>query len=486
MIQRRRLWMLLYVILFLAIFGVPGDAAPGANDNHGKEWRQLTETVGLTWNQVAQVCPRDGSSPCNGVVGGYDLTGWVWATDAQVIALFSYFEPDILTSPSISGMQYFFTASPFLNFLRPTFSFTITYQSGEFTAGWTASVDAAGSPIAGSVSVGTTPVSVGGSFSVAPRSDPNEVESTRGVFLWRDTGLAGNAPFAYDDAGLVPSPDGGTAVASVLANDWMGGAPATTANVLLSQVSSTHPGLILNLSDGSLDVASGTQAGTYMLVYQICAIGSPTNCDSATVTVLVKPYVIDAVNDAGTASPSTGGTAVADVLANDRLGNVRPTPANVTLFQLSSGNPGVTLDVSDGSVDVAQGTALGTFELVYRICETANPPNCDQATATVTVKANDILAVNDYVKASSKRGGIAIASVLANDWFANARATTAKVSLSLVSLTPAVQGITFDLSGGSVVVAPKTKSGTYQLIYKICEIASPANCSQATATIDLS
>src|SRR6266850_699129 len=485
MTQRRRLRMLVYVILFMAISAVPREVSAGVNDNHGKEWRQLTETVGLSWNQVAQVCPRDSVSACTGVVGGRDLTGWVWATDSQVITLFSYFEPDILTNPSISGQQYFFTATPFLNFLRPTFAFTITYASSQFTGGWTASVDTVGSPLAASVSAGTTPVSIGGSFSVAPRSDPNEMDSNRGVFLWRNTGLGGG-PFAYNDRGFVPSPAGGIAVDSVLANDWIAGEPATTANVILSPVSSTHPGLILDLSDGSVDVAPGTQAGSYGLVYQICAIGSPTNCSSAAVTVTVNPYVIDAVDDVGTASPSTGGTAVANVLVNDKLGALPPTTANVTLYQQSSGNPGVTLDVSDGSVDVAQGTALGTFALVYRICETANPPNCDQATATVTVKANDILAVNDYVKASSKRGGIAIASVLANDWFANARATTAKVSLSLVSLTPAVQGITFDLSGGSVVVAPKTKSGTYQLIYKICEIASPANCSQATATIDLS
>src|SRR6185295_9327355 len=100
----------------------------------------------------------------------------------------------------------------------------------------------------------------------------NEVNFTRGVFLFRDTGLAGGVPFAYDDAGVVDSPDGGTAVASVLDNDWMAGAPASASNVLLSPVSSTHPGLILDLADGSLDVAAGTQAGTYSLVYQICAI----------------------------------------------------------------------------------------------------------------------------------------------------------------------------------------------------------------------
>src|SRR2546422_580018 len=388
MTERRRLGVLVYVILFLAISGITAEAAASGNDNHGKEWRQLTETVGLSWNQVAQVCPRDGVSPCTGVVEGRDLTGWVWATDLQVITLFSYYEPDILTSPSISGMQYFFTATPFLSFLRPTFSFAITYQSGQFTSGWTASVDAAGSPIFGSVSVGTTPVSVGGSFSVVPRSDPNEVPFNRGVFLWRDTGLGSGAPFAYDDTGLVPSPAGGTAIVSVLTNDWMAGAPATTANVILSPVSSTHPGLIL--------------------------------------------------------------------------------------------------DLSGGSVDVAPGPPLGTFALVYKICETANPGNCDQATATVIVKPYDILAVNDQVKASSKSGGTVIASVLANDWFAGARATTAKVNLSLVSLTPAAPGITLDLSDGSVRVVPKTKSGLYKLIYKICEIASPTNCSQATASIDLS
>src|SRR2546422_711856 len=327
MTERRRLGVLVYVILFLAISGITAEAAASGNDNHGKEWRQLTETVGLSWNQVAQVCPRDGVSPCTGVVEGRDLTGWVWATDLQVITLFSYYEPDILTSPSISGMQYFFTATPFLSFLRPTFSFAITYQSGEFTSGWTASVDAAGSPIFGSVSVGTTPVSVGGSFSVVPRSDPNEVPFNRGVFLWRDTGLGSGAPFAYDDAGLVPSPAGGTAIVSVLANDWMAGAPATTANVILSPVSSTHPGLILDLSDGSLDVAPGTQAGTYTLVYQICAIGNPTNCDPATATVTVNPYVIDAVDDTGTASPSTGGAAVAEGAGHSKLGGGGPTPS---------------------------------------------------------------------------------------------------------------------------------------------------------------
>jgi hypothetical protein len=60
------------------------------------------------------------------------------------------------------------------------------------------------------------------------------------------------------------------------------------------------------------------------------------------------------------------------------------------------------------------------------------------------------------------------------------------VSVALVSLTPPTKGITLDTTTGSVKAAPKTNSGTYAIVYRICEIASPINCDQARVTIDLS
>ena len=50
---------------------LPGFAAPAGavDDGHGHEWRQLYETTGLSWNDVAAVCPRDGSTPCEGSSG---------------------------------------------------------------------------------------------------------------------------------------------------------------------------------------------------------------------------------------------------------------------------------------------------------------------------------------------------------------------------------------------------------------------------------
>jgi len=76
--------------------------------------------------------------------------------------------------------------------------------------------------------------------------------------------------------------------------------------------------------------------------------------------------------------------------------------------------------------------------------------------------------------------------VLANDRLANAPATPATVRLSLASLTPANNMIRFDLSDGSVDVLGKTSSGTYSLVYEICEIAMPTNCARATVRLDLS
>src|SRR6185436_9293982 len=124
---------------------------------------------------------------------------------------------------------------------------------------------------------------------------------------------------------------------------------------------------------GAVNIAAGTAAGTYTLVYQICETLNPTNCDSATVTVTVGSAPIDAVDDAGSvASGATGGTAVANVLVNDTLNGAAATLATVTLSQTSTSNPGVSLDASTGAVNVAAATPAGTYTLVYRICEQLN------------------------------------------------------------------------------------------------------------------
>jgi YVTN family beta-propeller protein len=288
---------------------------------------------------------------------------------------------------------------------------------------------------------------------------------------------------AVDDNGGVTFP-GRAVVGNVLANDTLGGTPATSARVTLAAVSSTVAGLTLDTATGTVYVALGTAAGPQTLTYRICEIVDPTNCDEANVTVTVKPFVIDAVNDSGIV-PKAGGTAVANVLANDRFAAAVATLAKVTLAQLTSTHPGASLDVATGAVTVAAGTTVTTHTLTYRICEIAMPSNCDDATVTVTVLPTPIIANGESVRASSKVAKTVIANVLANDRLGSAPATLANVSLSLVSLTPANSQIRLDLTDGSVDVLGKTNSGLYLLVYQICEIAMPTNCARATVRLDL-
>ena len=182
--------------------------------------------------------------------------------------------------------------------------------------------------------------------------------------------------------------------------------------------------------------------------------------------------------------PATGGVAISSVLTNDTLGGT-PATGKVALTQVSAPVGRISLDTVTGTVNVAAGTALGTSSVSYEICELANPTNCARATATVSVRQNPIRANDDAFSGSSKTGGT-IGNVLANDTLNGTPATSAAVNLSVVSLIPANADITLDLTSGAVRVNPKATSGTFALAYRLCEIASQSNCSNATATINLS
>jgi large repetitive protein len=176
----------------------------------------------------------------------------------------------------------------------------------------------------------------------------------------------------------------------------LAGAPATTPTVTLSQESSTSPGVILDRSDGSVLVAPGTPAATYTLVYKICESANPENCGTASVKVTVLPYATHAADDQGSISPSTAGSAVASVLANDTLGSAPATTANVSMSLVSLSPPtnDIRLDAADQSVDVRRRTQSGTYRLVYQICEIASPGNSGQGTVTPDLSGKRTVSIS--------------------------------------------------------------------------------------------
>jgi hypothetical protein len=55
----------------------------------GWEWAEAGEITDLSWNDIAAVCPQDGSTACIGTLAGMEVSDWIWATRDQVRDLFA-------------------------------------------------------------------------------------------------------------------------------------------------------------------------------------------------------------------------------------------------------------------------------------------------------------------------------------------------------------------------------------------------------------
>lgn len=479
---------LFVVVAMLYLIGMRTLSAAPYNDGRGREWLQVADTYYASWADVATVCPRDGLTACNGSVPGafgktHDLTDWIWATDSQVRTLFSYYTPDILTSDSLSGSAYLQPARNVFNNFSATNSLVCaggcpagTY--GLFLTGWTATINATTNlPVYGYVEANNMTVQ-NGVFTIASRTDGHSYDT--GVFLWRPTGQGTGQVVANYDNGSVTNLAGGTAITNVLVNDWNSGIRATTANVLLSTVSSTRPGLTLDPATGAVSADTTVGAGTHDLVYRICSTTN-THCDTATARVTVPNITaVQANADTGTVT-TAGGVVVANVLANDMYDFGPATTANTTLTKLSWW-VGLDLNEATGEVTAAPGMAPANYYYVeYRICDKLIFNNCSTNRAYVTVtNPNVVIQANADVGTVTTSGGVAIANVLANDFYGTAAATTTNVNLQTIQ-TPA--GVTLNMSTGAVSVAAGTATGSYVLSYRICDKLNAANCVSATATV---
>ena len=186
-----------------------------------------------------------------------------------------------------------------------------------------------------------------------------------------------------DNFGPLNGKTGGNA-GNVFINDKIDGNPLVPSDVILTRVPSDDPSPLALGEDGMVTVAPNTPAGTYSLDYQVCDAINPNNCGIATVTVVVAPPEIRAVNDQVTGvNGYEGAQNVVNVFSNDQLDGIPVEPEEVTLTSIGN-DPPLHLN-PDGSIDVTPGTRGGTYTLEYQICEKLNPDNCSTATVTITV-----------------------------------------------------------------------------------------------------
>jgi large repetitive protein len=279
---------------------------------------------------------------------------------------------------------------------------------------------------------------------------------------------------------------------NVLGNDTLKAAAATPAAVTITvETPATNAGVTLDPATGLVSVAPGVPAGSYSIGYKICEIGNPTNCATATASIVVTAAMaITATVDAPSpVTRTTGGSDIINALTNDRLNGVVVAIGDVNLtIETPASNAGVTLDPATGLVSVAPGTPIGTYTIDYKICEKTNPTNCATSTVTVVVNSNPITAANDSVPAVNGATGNPTAfNAFANDILNGAPVVATDLNTTVTApATPKSPGApvpTLDPATGIVAVPPGTPAGSYTIGYEICEKADPTNCKTATITV---
>ncbi|WP_172920055.1 hypothetical protein, partial [Capnocytophaga canis] len=280
-----------------------------------------------------------------------------------------------------------------------------------------------------------------------------------------------------DDFGIVEANT--TTTGSILDNDKLGTASATTADVDIKNVVSPHAGITIATTDGKVSVANNVPSGVYTLTYTICEKVNGTPCDTATVSITVKNINADNDDFEVSAGGNTG-----SVLNNDKYdGEFLSSMVSVTLTPIGTLPSGISLDPITGIVRVASGTPSGNYSFNYKICSKVVPSLCDDATVTIRVK-NSIIADNDDL-GPVVSGGTTTQTVISNDKL-NGTPVVIGTGVGQVTLTPIITptGITIDATNGKVSVGNNVPSGVYTLTYKICENgATPDNCDDATVTI---
>lgn len=183
-----------------------------------------------------------------------------------------------------------------------------------------------------------------------------------------------------------------------------------------------------------------------------------------------------------------------NVLNNDTLNTSLATLGTVTITQISSTHPGISL--SGSNVVIAAGTPQGTYTLTYTICSIANSALCDTATVTIRTKLS---AKPDSFLAFCYGG--TLGSVLGSGTDLNYVDTLngvpvisqtyitqpgnivhpANVTLSVFSDYPEIHV----MSNGNIIVSPGLPEGSYTIVYELREIADPDNSSVAYVTINV-
>ena len=230
--------------------------------------------------------------------------------------------------------------------------------------------------------------------------------------------------------------------------------------------------LTLN-ADGTYSFTA-TAAGTYTYTVPVCAPGQTTNCPTQTLTITVTaPSLVDDTATALANVPKTGNLSTNDT-----------NPAGSTYGQPAQ-QAGATLTVNADGTYSFTATAAGTYTYTVPVCAPGQTANCPTQTLTITVTGNDLVAGIDNFQANQINGltgGIA-GNVLANDALDGKPIVAAQVVITIKN-NGGLTGVVIDKEGNLILPAG-IASGSYVVVYTICDVSDPTNCREAMVMIEV-
>ena len=229
--------------------------------------------------------------------------------------------------------------------------------------------------------------------------------------------------------------------------------------------------------------------GVATFKYQVCDNGTPSLCDTATVTIDVLPpsnfvnIAPIAVNDATTTPVNT--PVSGNAKTNDSDINAGQTLTYSTLTNPLHGGIVLNTDGTYTYTPTAGFTGLDSAQ--YRVCDNGAPVLC--STAWIVVETTP-LGVNNNMPpvvtkdaASTTTGTPVIINVKANDYDPNVGQTLGNPTI----VTPSPNGTATVNPDGTITFTPNPGfTGTTTFTYQVCDNGFATACNTAVVTITVS
>ncbi|ERI61267.1 hypothetical protein HMPREF1551_02736 [Capnocytophaga sp. oral taxon 863 str. F0517] len=267
----------------------------------------------------------------------------------------------------------------------------------------------------------------------------------------------------------------------VLSNDTLNGDPVTTDTVTLEIEDADGSGA--TVENGKIKVPANAAPGEHTITYKVCQKNT-TNCQTATVKVVVLEEDIAANDDNYTVQWSATATTVKDnnrrevnVLSNDAFdGTNGPTTTQVDIVQTAASDPDkVFLDTVTGKVKIAADVQGGTYTVTYTIQPKGRPsPVSAPATVTIVVK-NKVELSDDRIPVRPSDDPTPAGNILDNVRVNGRRPQAGEVTLTVTppagSPVPSINPNT-----GEITVPGNVPAGDYPFQIQVCDRQTPPTC----------